>query len=249
MNAAASLRWTVQPADAADLAGLHGLDGFGPGAPQAGDRTWVARAQPGGPPLATLRLRRGIGQPVPQAWFRLGWAVHAAAELQLYLRQRTLLLGNDLTGAHELTGFAAAADLGGDRAADAWAALLDSALEGLGDDGGGEPRPCIAQLPGLRDAVGRSPVWQGLGRHFHAQDLEAARRQHGPDWERHVAMMLPRHPVYVSLLPAAAQAALGQAAPAAEPLRQALLQAGFGWREHVGIVDGGPVLERWPAGR
>lgn len=259
-------------ADSDALAGLAGFDGWPLAAPAPGEATWLARARPGGPVLATLRLRRSRLDAAPAAWFRLGWAVHAAAELQLHRRQRTLLLCHDLTEADELAGFGTAPGLPAPLATEAWAALLAAALDlqaqaqapgqGQGEVTGeppapaqgrtaGQPapqRPCIAQLPGQRDGLGRSPVWQGLGRHFHAQDLDSARRQHGPDWQRHVAPLLPRQLVYASLLPEAAQAALGQALPAAEPLRQALLQAGFGWRQHLGIVDGGPVLERWPPG-
>jgi arginine/ornithine N-succinyltransferase beta subunit len=55
--------------------------------------------------------------------------------------------------------------------------------------------------------------------------------------------------LYAALLPQAVQEALGQCAPAAEALRRALLDEGFQWREHVDIIDGGPVLERWPEGR
>jgi arginine/ornithine N-succinyltransferase beta subunit len=240
--------WTVAVVHADEVADLPGLDGHPLPTPDRGDLTWAARAQPGGAALATLRLRRRGQVADLRACFRLGWAVHAAEELQLFRRQRTLLLGHDLSGADTVSGFAAAPALGADQAVSAWLALLQMAIDALDPAPDGGPRPCIAQLPGPRDAAGLSPVWQGLGRHFHAQDLDAARRQHGPDWERHVATLLPRHLVYSSLLPAAAQAALGQAAPQAEALRQALVQSGFGWRDHVGLADGGPVLERWPPG-
>jgi arginine N-succinyltransferase len=259
-------RWQARRGTAADLEALRELDGAAPLPLAADESLWVAvlahdgshAAQNPAPspaageapaPQAALRLRRRIGQPQPHAGFRLGWAVHASAELGLYRRQRTLLLGNDLTGADELGGWALAPELAA-AAADivqtAWAALVAAALDDLDVDAA---RPCIAQLPGLRDAVGRSPVWQGLGRHFHADDPDAARRRHGAGWEHHVAPLLPRQLLYASLLPAAAQEALGQALPAAAPLRAALEAAGFGWRDHVGLVDGGPVLERWPGGR
>lgn len=240
--------WTAEAARDGEVVGMVGLDGYALPAPDADDLIWVARAQPGGAVLATLRWRRCSPGADLRAWFRLGWAVHAADDLKLFRRQRTLLLGHDLTGADELCGFAAAADLGEDRATAAWAALLRVALQAVTPAVGDDARPCIAQLPGLRDAAGLSPVWQALGRHFHAQDLDAAQHQHGSGWERHMATLLPRHLVYTSLLPATAQDALGHAAPSAKALRQALVQAGFGWREHVGLTDGGPVLERWPPG-
>lgn len=248
MSDITSSAWTVETAHAEEVTGLPGLDGHPLPAPQADEITWVARAQPGGTVQATMRLRRGGAGTDPRAWFHLGWAVHAADELKLYRRQQTLLLGHDLTGADELSGFASALELGADQAISVWGALLQAVMDAEARTQDRGVQPCIAQLPGLRDAAGLSPVWQGLGRHFHAQDLDAARQQHGPGWERHVATLLPRHLVYASLLPAALQAALGQATAAAHALRQALVQAGFGWRGHVGLTDGGPVLERWPQG-
>ena len=263
--------WRVRPASADDLIALRGLDGADLAPPALADTVWVAEPAAGadssapgaaGPALATVRLRHQIGQPVPRAWFRLGWAVHASAELGLYRRQRTLLLGHDLTGASELTGLGLHPLLPAAQALPAWTVLVQAALlalhasasgqppERLTDDLHGHPLdrarvPCIVELPGLRDAQGLAPVWQGLGRHFHAQDLDAARRQHGPDWAHHLASLLPRHVLYASLLPAATQAALGQVLAAAQPLAQALAQLGFEPRGHIGITDGGTVLERW----
>ena len=263
--------WRARPASAEDLPALRGLDGADLAPPALADTVWVAEPAEGvdssapgaaGPALATLRLRHQIGQPVPRAWFRLGWAVHASAELGLYRRQRTLLLGHDLTGASELTGLGLHPLLPAAQALPAWTVLVQAALLALHASAAGQPPdrlatdphghpldsarvPCIVELPGLRDAQGLAPVWQGLGRHFHAQDLDAARRQHGPDWAHHLASLLPRHVLYASLLPAATQAALGQMLAAAQPLAQALAQLGFEPRGHIGITDGGTVLERW----
>lgn len=242
--------WQVRAAAPDDWRTLRGLDGCELPPPGPGETAWVA-VLPGvdraAAPAATLRLRRRIGRPVPRAWFRMGWAVHASAELDLYRQQRTLLLCHDLTGADELTDWGLSAALAPAAAGPAWAALLHVAMAALAEAASGDaPLPCIAELPGLRNAEGHSPVWQGLGRHFHGQDLDAARRQHGPGWSHHVASLLPRHLLYASLLPAATQDALGQVPAQAQPLRQALLHGDFEPREHIGITDGGPVLERWP---
>lgn len=253
----ASHGWCIREATEADRAGLRTLDGGLPPAWSAGEAAWVAlpRGQEPGRPLAGLRLRRHIGHPVPQAWFRLGWAVHASAELGLYRRQRTLMLGHDLCGADELGGWALAPELAPADAGAAWAALVAQALAACVPPRGGSvpaaneargadvPHLCIATLPGWRDAASASPVWQGLGRHFapHAADASA-------DQAAELAPLMPRQLLYAALLPEPAQEALGRCAASAEPLREVLLAAGFGWREHVGIVDGAPVLERWPTG-
>jgi arginine/ornithine succinyltransferase subunit-like protein len=238
----------VAPGDAAALEGLVDFDGFEPPPVAADEAAWVVQAE--GRALGTLRLRQGIGQPLPRAWFRLGWAVHAAAELGLYRRQRTLLLTHDLTGADELGAFALRPGLAPAAAARMWTALVGAACDEARrrHAASASTPPLLAELPGLRDGLHRSPFWQALGRHFHAQTPDAARRQHGPAWAQHVAALMPRHVLYAAVLAESAQQALGALRPTAEPLAAALREAGFGVRDHVGLVDGGPVFERWPAG-
>lgn len=246
--AATTLAWTTRQANASDLdvlATWHDLQGAPLPPPQADETVWVAvptaadHGPAAAPARASLRLRPRIGQPVPRAWFRLGWAVHASDELALYRRQRTLLLCHDLTGADELTGFALAPGQDPAAAGGAWAALVAAAAKpgALGAGPG-----CIAELPGLREPDGHSPVWDAMGRHFCGADLDTLRRQHGATGLHQLATLMPRHLLYAALLPAAAQAALGQVAPAAQALLQALQAAGFVAPGHITTTDGGPVL-------
>ena len=193
---------------------------------------------------ACLRLQRRIGLQGLRAWYRLGWAVHAAGELQLFRQLRTLLLGNDWTGADELTGFAIAPDLAEHTAQALWAALGGAALQALAQQPGGVARPCVAELPGVLDGQGQSPFWAGLGRHFYPHELAAARQAHGPGFDGDIAALLPRHLLYASFLPAAAQAAMGQPCAAAKPLQAALHELGFRWRDHITVTDGGAVWVR-----
>lgn len=245
-------------AAAPDVSGWRGPDGASLPPPEPDELQWLAAPAGATEPLAGLRLRRAIGRPVPRAWFRLGWAVHASRELQMYRRQRTLLLSHDLTGADELCAFGLAPGLDPREAAAAWAALLDSVLAWLerqppdpqAPDWAREracAAPCIVELPGPREADGRAPFWQALGRHFLGLDEPAALKRHGPRWAQQLSALLPRHLLYPALLPADARAALGQVAAAAAPLQAALQARGFDWREHVGVIDGGAVLERWRA--
>lgn len=115
-------------------------------------------------------LVTAIGLQQPRHWYHVGRIVHAAAELSLFRPQRTLLLGNDLTGANELVGLVEAADT----EALAAARAVRQAQAGLPS---GER--LIVELPGVRDADGRSPFWLGLGRHFCPTSPEEAERRHG----------------------------------------------------------------------
>jgi arginine N-succinyltransferase len=244
---------------------LRDVDGQALAAPSAGQHCWVlCAAGAEAAALASLRLAQEIGQALPRYSYHVGQAVHAAAELQLHLRQRTLLLGNDLTGADELCGFGWAASAAPLPAA-AWRLLVQAGLQAWAGRAGepgvvaaepgtaaaaaslASPQPpgaLVAELPGLRSAQGQSPFWQGLGRHFYPREPRQAWADHGPAWRSHVGALLPRQPLYASFLGAEAQAAIGAVHPAVAGLVQALQEAGFRWQGQVAVDDGGPVLQR-----
>jgi arginine N-succinyltransferase len=189
---------------------------------------------------ASLRLRRAIGLAQPRWWYHLGQAVHAAPALGILHRQATLQLGNDLTGAGELAELRWDREQPAARQCAVLAELLEAALAAARAAPEGNGR-LIVELPGMRDADGRSPFWDGLGRHFYAGDPAEALRQHGPGWRELVAALLPRHRVYTSFLPAAAQAAIGAVDPAQQPWCEVLRAAGARPADQVNIDDGGPV--------
>jgi arginine N-succinyltransferase len=189
------------------------------------------------------RLRAAIGTDAPRWWYHVGCAVHAAPELNLMHRQRTLLLGNDLTGAAELDRIEVDTAAGAAAQRSAVIALVDAALAQLRGAPQAWGRTLIVELPGVRDANGRSPFWQGLGRHFHSGDPDAEAARLGAEaWRRHVAALLPRQRLYASFLPDDAQAAIGSVREDARPLRDALEAAGLRFAQQVRIDDGGAVM-------
>jgi arginine N-succinyltransferase len=207
--------------------------------PDADEALLQVRAGPGAeaPVLAEARLARAIGLVVPRFWFHVGCTVHASATLGLFQRHRTLLLGNDYTGASELQLQAAP---------DADAALglaLHGALLLVAQRRARHADRVIAELPGLHDAQGRSPFWQGLVRHFHDGEPATLAQRLGADWRAAVAALLPRQPVYAAFLAPEVQEAIARVPAAALPLRERLEHAGLRYAHHVRIDDGGPVLE------
>jgi arginine N-succinyltransferase len=239
----------TRSATASDLPAMQALLGRSVQLPTlAHEQLLVAQAEPaeGGPArvLATLRLQPAIGLALPRCWYHVGCTVHAAPELGLFHRQRTLLLGHDHTGASELCDIAWQADeLPLDAQAAALRLLVASACLLLARQRGAYAQRLIVELPGLRDAAGQSPFWQGLGRHFYSGDPAAAAQQHGLGWRSHVAALLPRQPLYAEFLPAAAQAAIGQVHPPSLVLREVLEAAGLRYGHHVNVEDAGPVLD------
>jgi arginine N-succinyltransferase len=242
----------VRDAIAADLPTLaHWLRHGPPELPPAGgaERLLVAEQADAEVPrpgrlLATLRLRPAIGLDLPRAWYHVGCTVHAARDLALFHRQRTLLLGNDHTGASEIADLAGAhGDLPLADQAQALRLLLQATLLLVARRRAWYAASLIVELPGPGEGAGTAPFWHGLGRHFYSGDPAAARTLHGPGWVSHLAALLPRQPVYTSFLPPAAQAAIAQVAPGARAQRELLEEAGLRYSRHVTIVDGGPVLE------
>ena len=193
---------------------------------------------------AALRLVPAIGLTLPRVSYHVGCTVHAAAELGLHHRQRTLLLGHDHTGASELADIGwARQDVPLAEQAGALHALVTAALQHLGRQRQHFASRLIAELPGPRDAAGQSPFWQGLGRHFYRQDPAAALAVHGLAWRSHVASLLPRHLLVTSFLTLAAEAAIAQVSADALLLREVLEDAGLRYSHHVNVEDGGPILE------
>ncbi|MGH8802349.1 MAG: arginine N-succinyltransferase, partial [Casimicrobiaceae bacterium] len=101
----------------------------------------------------------------------------------------------------------------------------------------------IAELRGRVEAEGSSPFWEGLGRHFFAIDYRKADYLTGTGQKSFIAELMPRHPVYVNLLPAAAREAIGEVHADTLPARTMLEQEGFRYEGYVDIFDAGPTVE------
>ena len=100
----------------------------------------------------------------------------------------------------------------------------------------------MAELRGWQDANGNSPVWEAIGRHFYDMDFQEADRTGALSGNQFIADLGPRYPLYLSLLPAAAQAALGKPHADGRPAFEMLITEGFHAGDYVDIFDGGPTV-------
>ncbi len=100
----------------------------------------------------------------------------------------------------------------------------------------------IAELRGYQDADGRSPVWDAIGRHFYDLEFDEADRTGAIDGNQFIADLGPRYPIYISMLPQAAQDAIGRPHDDGRPAHAMLLAEGFRDEGYVDIFDGGPTL-------
>lgn len=100
-----------------------------------------------------------------------------------------------------------------------------------------------AENPGLCDDEGNSPVWDALGHRFFKMPFPEAEQRTGGRSKSFIAELMPRMPVYVSLLTKDAQWAMGQLHPDGELPFGILVAEGFDVDSYVDIFDGGPIAE------
>lgn len=189
--------------------------------------------------LGAVALVTSVGLDLPRYSFRRGTVVHASAELKLFHRAGTLLLGNDLTGGAEL---GLPLMVSADSAAAPQRVLIDAVLLLLADRADRCAATLVAALPGIGYDHGGAPFWSGLGRHFHHQPVPPNDPFFSQPARSHIGRLLPKHPLYTSFLSADAQACIGQRAIHAREADDALRAQGLRPQGHVDIFDGGPML-------
>jgi arginine N-succinyltransferase len=100
----------------------------------------------------------------------------------------------------------------------------------------------IAELRGYIDQQGLSPFWEAVGRKFFEFDFYAMDLLSGLGNKAFIADLMPKYPIYVTLLPADVQAAIGRVHHDTRPARSMLEAEGFLTTSEVDIFDAGPQL-------
>jgi arginine N-succinyltransferase len=98
----------------------------------------------------------------------------------------------------------------------------------------------IAEMRGVIDSGGRSPFWDAVGRWFFEVDFPQADYMTMAD-KQFIADLMPKYPLYVPLLPAAAQAVIGKVHPDTQPALKILQDEGFVFQNLVDIFEAGGV--------
>ncbi len=99
----------------------------------------------------------------------------------------------------------------------------------------------LAEMRGVVDGDGRSHFWDAVGKHFFEIDYPKA------DYlsvinKRFIADLMPKYPVYITLLPADAQAVIGRVHDQTRPALRLLEEEGFRFSGMVDMFDAGPLV-------
>ena len=101
----------------------------------------------------------------------------------------------------------------------------------------------ISELRGHVSTSGDSPFWDAIGRKFFRMSFQEADRISAEKDNQFILDLMPKHPIYVSLLPDAAREVIGKTHPAGAGARRYLEAEGFRYDGAIDIFDAGPSLK------
>jgi arginine N-succinyltransferase len=172
--------------------------------------------------------------------YRLGLTVHASRALKIYNRHPTLYLANDYTGTSVLCSLYLRPEFREGRVGHL---LSKSRLLFMATHKQRFADRVIAEMRGVSNEQGRSPFWEGLGRHFFSIEYGEAEHIVGAGNKAIIAELMPHNPIYTVLLPQEAQDVIGKVHPQTAPALHLLEQENFRYQGYIDIFDGGPTVE------
>lgn len=101
----------------------------------------------------------------------------------------------------------------------------------------------ISELRGHVSQSGESPFWDAIGRKFFRMDFQEADQISAEKDNQFILDLMPKHPIYVALLPDEAKKVIGRTHPAGEGARRYLEAEGFRYDGAIDIFDAGPSLK------
>ncbi|MGE8599862.1 MAG: arginine N-succinyltransferase [Acinetobacter calcoaceticus] len=181
-----------------------------------------------------------LGLKEPWYNFHVGTQVHASEPLSVYKALPTLYLSNDHTNCSELCTLFLDPDYRLNKNGKFLSKvrfLFLSAFRQYFEE------TIVAEMRGYSDTNGQSPFWNAVGHKFFDIEFTKADYLSGVGQKAFIAELMPRHPLYVDMLPDDAKAAIGIVHPNTRPAYNLLLEEGLRYKGYVDIFDGGATLQ------
>ena len=152
--------------------------------------------------VGTTGIEAAVGLEDAFYHYHLGKVVHNSRELNVYNTVETLSLCNDYTGATEIcTLFLSESH----RKNNNGRFLSRCRFLFIAEHTQRFADTIIAEMRGISDEHGNSPFWQWLEEHFFSMDFPTADYLTGIGKKMFIAELMPKYPIYVSLLSKDAQ--------------------------------------------
>ena len=188
----------------------------------------------------TCQIFAQVGQRWPFYSYRIGTDSKHSEQLGRTFHAQVLMLSNDLNGASEVGGLflhpaARAGGLGLLLARSRYLFIARHRAR-FGDR-------ILAELRGVIDEAGGSPFWDGVAGKFFGMNFQEADQFNAVHGNQFIADLMPKHPVYIAMLPDSARSVIGVPHPSGRAAMRMLENEGFAWEHYVDIFDGGPTME------
>src|SRR3546814_19327350 len=95
---------------------------------------------------------------------------------------------------------------------------------------------------GVIDEAGGSPFWDGVAGKFFGMSFQEADQFNAVHGNQFIADLMPKHPVYVAMLPETARSVIGVPHPSGRAAMRMLENEGFAFEHYIDIFDGGPPM-------
>jgi len=190
--------------------------------------------------IGTTAIYTGVGNSRPFYSYKLSTQVSHSNILNTVVKTQILHLVNDFTGATELASLYLLPEF---RAPNTGRFLSKSRFLMLHEFPDRFSTLIFAELRGWVDQYNHSPFWEALGEKFFKVPFQRADFVSAVNGSQFITDLMPKYPVYLDLLPDAAQAVVGQCNENSRPAKRLLEQEGFQWKGYVDIFDAGPSMQ------
>ncbi len=190
--------------------------------------------------VGTSAIEAAVGLEDAFYHYHLGKVVHTSRALGVYNPVDILTLCNDYTGVSELCTLflrESSRKNNNGRLLSKFRFLFLAEFRHRFSD------RVIAELRGVSDEHGNSPFWKWLQDSFFSVDFPTADYLTGIGQKVFIAELMPKYPIYVSLLSKEAQAVIGKVHEHTRPALALLQSEGFSNTGYVDIFDAGPTVE------
>jgi arginine N-succinyltransferase len=187
----------------------------------------------------TAQLFTRVGQAWPFYSYRLATLTQHSKELARTFRAEMLNLVTDLEGSSEVGGLFLHPS---ERAGGLGMLLARSRYLFIAMHRARFSDRILAELRGIIDERGGSPFWDGVAGRFFGMNFQEADYFNAINGNQFIADLMPKHPVYIAMLPETARSAIGLPHPSGRAAMRMLEAEGFAYEGYIDIFDGGPTM-------
>ncbi len=187
----------------------------------------------------TCQLFTQVGQQWPFYSYRLTTLTQHSKELDRTFRAEMLSLVTDLEGSSEVGGLFLHPN---ERAGGLGMLLARSRYLFIAMHRPRFADRILAELRGIIDEKGGSPFWDGVAGRFFGMSFQEADYFNAINGNQFIADLMPKHPVYIAMLPDSTRSVIGLPHPSGRAAMRMLEKEGFAHEGYVDIFDGGPSM-------